>query len=145
MGEMKNLKKLRVERNLSQEQAAEQMGLDRAKYQRYESGANKASYDVLRLFARFFHTSIDYLLEYEPEEYPKELAYVMSRDDGGELGQKPGYDLKIPSTCEDLDGGLIHLIECYRICEDEQRKNILYMVDQIATGLLAKKKQEEKG
>lgn len=60
MGE--RLKKLRVEKNLTQKQIAERIGLAVSAVSSYESGYRYPSYDVLMKLAEIFHVSTDYLL-----------------------------------------------------------------------------------
>lgn len=56
------IKKLRIERNLTQKQLAEMTGVAISAISSYESGYRYPSYDVLISLARIFHVSTDYLL-----------------------------------------------------------------------------------
>lgn len=56
------IKKLRIERNLTQKQLAEMAGVAISAISSYESGNRYPSYDVLISFSRIFHVSTDYLL-----------------------------------------------------------------------------------
>lgn len=58
----KKLKALRIEKNLTQKQIAERIGLAISAISSYESGTRYPSYDVLIEFAHIFHVSTDYLL-----------------------------------------------------------------------------------
>ena len=60
MGE--KLKSLRIEKNLTQKQVADRIGLAISAVSSYESGTRYPSYDVLVKLARIFHISTDYLL-----------------------------------------------------------------------------------
>ncbi|MGO5083523.1 helix-turn-helix domain-containing protein [Oliverpabstia intestinalis] len=60
MGE--KLKSLRIEKNLTQKQVADRIGLAISAVSSYESGTRYPSYDVLVKLARIFHVSTDYLL-----------------------------------------------------------------------------------
>ena len=60
MGE--KLKSLRIEKNLTQKQVADRIGLAIRAVSSYESGTRYPSYDVLVKLARIFHVSTDYLL-----------------------------------------------------------------------------------
>ena len=60
MGE--KLKSLRIEKNLTQKQVADRIGLGISAVSSYESGTRYPSYDVLVKLARIFHVSTDYLL-----------------------------------------------------------------------------------
>ena len=58
----KNLKYYRIEKNLTQKQVADRIGLAISAVSSYESGTRYPSYDVLVKLARIFHVSTDYLL-----------------------------------------------------------------------------------
>lgn len=58
----KKLKALRIEKNLTQKQVADRIGLSISAVSSYESGNRYPSYDVLVKMARIFHVSTDYLL-----------------------------------------------------------------------------------
>lgn len=60
MGE--KLKSLRIDKNLTQKQVADRIGLAISAVSSYESGTRYPSYDVLVKLARIFHVSTDYLL-----------------------------------------------------------------------------------
>ena len=60
MGE--KLKSLRIEKNLTQKQVDDRIGLAISAVSSYESGTRYPSYDVLVKLARIFHVSTDYLL-----------------------------------------------------------------------------------
>ena len=60
MGE--KLKSLRLQKNLTQKQVADRIGLAISAVSSYESGTRYPSYDVLVKLARIFHVSTDYLL-----------------------------------------------------------------------------------
>ena len=61
---MENLKKLRLERNLSQQKLAEALGLTQQAIAKYENGKTQPDFDTLMALAEFFHTSVDYLIGY---------------------------------------------------------------------------------
>ena len=60
MGE--KLKSLRLEKNLTQKQIADRIGLAISAVSSYESNSRYPSYDVLVKLSRIFHVSTDYLL-----------------------------------------------------------------------------------
>lgn len=68
---MKNLRKLRTERNLSQQKLAKIVGLSQQSINKYENGQTQPDFQMLMQFAEFFHTSIDYLIGYtdNPNSY----------------------------------------------------------------------------
>ena len=59
---MENLKRLRIERNMSQMELALALGIPQSTYQQYESGTHEAGYDTLIQLADYFDVSIDFLL-----------------------------------------------------------------------------------
>lgn len=55
-------KKLRLERNLTQKQVADGLGIAEQAYQRYEYGKTTPSATVLIALADFYDVSLDYLV-----------------------------------------------------------------------------------
>lgn len=69
----KRLRDLREDRDLNQTKIAEFLGMSQTGYSKYETGENDIPTDILIKLARFYNTSIDYLLgetDYR-ERYPK--------------------------------------------------------------------------
>ncbi|MFC5588625.1 helix-turn-helix domain-containing protein [Sporosarcina soli] len=58
----KRLAKLRNDKGLSQYELAEILGFSRGKLANYEQGSRQPDYDTLKIFARYFGVSTDYLL-----------------------------------------------------------------------------------
>ena len=56
------LKQLRQERGLTQQQLADDLGLNSVTYLRYEKGQREPSIDLLIIFAEYFDVSIDFLV-----------------------------------------------------------------------------------
>ena len=61
----KNLKKLRLQQDLSQAQLAERLGITKSIISAYENGSRMPSYEVLLTISRIFKVSTDYLLGIE--------------------------------------------------------------------------------
>lgn len=61
---MENLKKLRLERNISQQKLAEAIGLSQQTITKYENGKSQPDFQTLMALAEYFHTSTDYLIGY---------------------------------------------------------------------------------
>lgn len=57
-----NLKKLRTERNLTQKELGDRIGISKAVVSKYENSIGYPTYDVLIKFAAFFGVTTDYLL-----------------------------------------------------------------------------------
>lgn len=56
------LRDLREDNELTQKQIAEMLGTTPQYYQKYEKGFHPMPADRLIILARFYHTSVDYLL-----------------------------------------------------------------------------------
>jgi len=72
----KRIRDLREDRDLNQTQIAKMLGMSQTGYSKYETGENDIPTAVLIKLARFYDTSIDYLLgetDYK-ERYPKSKA-----------------------------------------------------------------------
>ena len=71
-----NLKKLRLEKGLSQHDMASKFNLSFRGYQNIEYGYSQTSYENLIKFADFFHCSVDYLLGRQFNETPAQQNLV---------------------------------------------------------------------
>lgn len=63
----RKLKELRTGQKMTQQQLADRIGVAKSVVSYYESGDRYPSYDVLIRIAHIFHTSTDYLLDFEKE------------------------------------------------------------------------------
>lgn len=59
---MENLKKIRIEKKLTQQEIADMLGVQRPTYTRYETGEREPDLNTLRNLSAILNTSIDYLL-----------------------------------------------------------------------------------
>lgn len=68
----RRIRDLREDRDLKQREIADILNCSQVCYSRYESGARDIPTDVLIQLAKFYNTSIDYLLELTdcPQPYP---------------------------------------------------------------------------
>ena len=77
------LKELREDSDLFQREVAEAIGISERNYSYIETGKTALSDDVLRKFATFYNTSIDYILYMtdDPIPYSKSIVYdiIMAR------------------------------------------------------------------
>ena len=62
-----NLKKVRLDKNMTQKDVAERLGCSPNIYSRYETGERQPSIDVLIRLSQIFEKSIDYLVENHTE------------------------------------------------------------------------------
>lgn len=67
------IRDLREDRNLNQTQVAKMLGMSQTGYSKYETGENDIPTAILIKLARFYDTSIDYLLGEtdNPKRYQK--------------------------------------------------------------------------
>lgn len=56
------IRDLRQDRDLNQTQVAKMLGMSQTGYSKYETGENDIPTEVLIKLARFYNTSVDYLL-----------------------------------------------------------------------------------
>ena len=70
------LRELRLKRQLTQNEVAENFGISQQTYQKYESGKVEPPYDLLCDFAMFYGVTTDYLLG--REETPDPMAQLAS-------------------------------------------------------------------
>lgn len=69
----KRIRDLREDNDLNQTQVARMLGMSQTGYSKYETGENDLPTAILIKLARFYNTSIDYLLEQtdQIERYPE--------------------------------------------------------------------------
>ncbi len=69
----KRIRDLREDRDLTQTQVAQMLKMSQTGYSKYETGENDIPTAVLISLARFYNTSVDYLLGEtdKQERYPK--------------------------------------------------------------------------
>ena len=58
----RRLRDLREDADLTQKQVAKYLGMSQTCYSKYETGENDIPTQVLIALAKFYHTSVDYLL-----------------------------------------------------------------------------------
>ena len=58
----RRIRDLREDRDMNQTQMAKLLGMSQTGYSKYETGENDIPTAILIQLARFYHTSIDYLL-----------------------------------------------------------------------------------
>ncbi len=75
---MNRLRELREDKDLFQKNIAEYLNMSQTGYSQYETETNDIPTEVLKKLAKFYDTSIDYLL-YETDErkpYPKSIMQI---------------------------------------------------------------------
>lgn len=69
-GVMMRLRDLREDNDLTQSEVARLLNVRQNTYSQYENGQRQIPIDALILLAKFYHTSIDYLLDLTDERKP---------------------------------------------------------------------------
>ncbi|WP_175620251.1 XRE family transcriptional regulator [Chryseobacterium schmidteae] len=67
-----NIRFLRTQKNLSQQELADQILMSRVRYSKYEDGRSEAPYELLIRISKYFNLSIDLLLTVDIRKYPLE-------------------------------------------------------------------------
>lgn len=76
---MENLKKLRENNNLTQQQMADILNIQRPTYTRYETGERQPDFELLIRIAQHFNVSIDYLLGNEAKLPEKDTSSLSDK------------------------------------------------------------------
>ena len=77
---MNRLKDLREERDLNQIDIANMLGIGQAGYSKYESEKNDIPTDILFKLAKYYNTSIDYLLFRTDERKPYKKSIMSEKE-----------------------------------------------------------------
>lgn len=102
---MKNLKKLRKARHLSQQKLAEEFRLSQQSIYKYENDLAEPDIETLKKLASFFHTTIDYLI---------------------------GYTSKNSVLAEDsLNPEEIHVLHLYRNLSPDVRQHVIALLEKL--------------
>ena len=67
---MKNLKRIRILREYTQMRLQMETGISQSTLSKYETGEAAPTVENLLLLARFYHTSLDYLMDLTDEASP---------------------------------------------------------------------------
>lgn len=72
----KRIRSLREDKDLTQQEIANYLNMSRTGYNQYETGKNDIPTKILIELAKFYNTSVDYILEItdEIESYPRKKA-----------------------------------------------------------------------
>lgn len=97
---MKNLRKLRTEKNLSQQKLAEQFGITQQAIFSYENEISEPDIYMLKQMASFFNTSIDYLVGYTDCPYTPDSIKVINEISPQQLRLLEHY-LQLPKDMQE--------------------------------------------
>ncbi|WP_415325107.1 XRE family transcriptional regulator [Chryseobacterium sp. MMS23-Vi53] len=67
-----NIRFLRAQKNLSQQELADKVSMSRVRYSKYEDGRSEPPYELLIRISKYFNVSIDLLLTVDIRKYPLE-------------------------------------------------------------------------
>ena len=123
---MNRLRELREDRHISQEALGEMINSSQQNIFKYENDITEPDIQTLKMLASVFHTSIDYLVEYNPEEYPD----LLEKYDPAE------HDYVIhapdPDTKEHIDGERLELLLSYDKCRPNIKSGLLQIISELA-------------
>lgn len=124
--QLTRLRELREDRHLSQQALADLVNTSQQNIHKYENGITEPDIQMLKTLASVFHTSIDYLVEYDPEEYPELLATIPAND--------MDYKIKapLPHSSEHVNSSHLHLLMTFDKCREPIRENILCIMQELA-------------
>lgn len=120
---MENLKKLRLERKLSQQKLAENFGITQQAIYNYENGITEPDIYMLKKMAAFFHTTVDYLVGYDEKRYAPELADVLAGKYG--IVEFDRNDAMIPR--------LLHHITLYQKIPEKMKDSVDAILTELAS------------
>ena len=109
---MKRLRELRLEKGLTQQQLADLLHVSQQSIHKYESDICTPTADGLKDIARFFQTSMDYLVELSDLRHPDRPPEYMSLSDAEK--RVLGYYRLLEPTTQELIQRII----------DEKSKNL---------------------
>lgn len=96
------LKKLRIEKDLTQDEFAQKLSLAKSTISLYETGKREPDYKTIKIIAEFFGVTVDYLLGFSNEKTGK-------------------ADLKIQT----IDGRTLEGFEIFAELTKEEQKQVL--------------------
>jgi len=117
------IRKLRKANNLTQQQVADYLHLDRSTYAYYESGRTKINIDILSRLAKFFQISLGQLIGEDPT-----LTTSATISDGTDAESKAHEAMLINESVarfQQINSDEQYLIILFRSATPEQRSNIL--------------------
>lgn len=103
---VKNLKELRNQKHISQQQLADIIGISQQSINKYENHSVEPDIDTLIRLAKYFNTSVDYLIG------NTDINHIIEKVEK--------YDLNT-EECK--------LIDCYRQLNDKEKDSITLVID----------------
>lgn len=109
---MKNLKKIREAKGLSQKQVALDLHLDPSRYSKYERGDRQLPPDMLIKLANYFNVTTDYILGLSKVPLSPEQDYVIANLDDPDKILNKNFILRLAGE---------------KLTEDEARKLLEFL------------------
>lgn len=94
-----NIRFLRAQKNLSQQEIADNISLSRVRYSKYEDGRSEPPYEILIRISKYFHLSIDLILTVDIRKYPLE-----------EILKLPDNRIVLPVVVDKLGNNSIEIV-----------------------------------
>ncbi|MBR6228895.1 MAG: helix-turn-helix transcriptional regulator [Eubacterium sp.] len=127
---MTRLRELREDRNMSQQTLADLVNTSQQNIYKYENGITEPDIQMLKALADVFHTSIDYLVEYDAGDYRKMLSSLFEKTEN----PAEDYAVNVPADGFDnhIDGDTLHLLVSYEKCQPHIKEHILYIISELS-------------
>ncbi|MEI7487015.1 MAG: LexA family transcriptional regulator [Chryseobacterium sp.] len=94
-----NIRFLRTQKNLSQQELADRISMSRVRYSKYEDGRSEAPYELLIRISKYFNVSIDLLLTVDIRKYPLENVLKL-----------PDNRIVLPVVVDELGNNSIEIV-----------------------------------
>jgi len=94
-----NIRFLRAQKNLSQQELADRISMSRVRYSKYEDGRSEPPYELLIRISKYFNISIDLLLTVDIRKYPLE-----------EVLKLPNNRIVLPVVVDKLGNNSIEIV-----------------------------------
>ena len=95
---MENLKYIRKQKNMSQEQLGQHLGFGKNTISQYENGIREPNLDTIKKIARIFNVSIDYLVGNNSENID-----VLEQNNMGNINPERFETIKLINNLSDED------------------------------------------
>lgn len=117
------LKQLREINSLTQKQVADILGITRSSYAYYELGKSHPGIEGLKILAKLYNVSLDFLLDYN--DTGDDVKYRLNDNSIDYISDKQ------PNFISDLTSEEKDLIIYFRIFDDEKKKKVMDMIKEL--------------
>ncbi len=123
---LNRLRELREDRNMSQQALADLVNTSQQNIYKYENGITEPDIQMLKSLADVFHTSIDYIVEYDDGDYRRILSEMSVKDEDSMI------DVAVPKDNDRINSDKLHLLVSYEKCRPPVREHILFIMEELA-------------